>query len=381
MSTRTSRKSAARRPTGHSPNGQRGMGLIEILVGVLIGMIGIVVIFQVLQISEERKRTTGAGSDAQITGTIGMYGLSRDLALAGYGFGVAASAYMGCNVSAYDSARSTPNFAFNLAPVVITNGAGGAPDTIAVLYGNSSEFVVSQTYDTATGISKHTQGRNGFERGDLVVAVATAPVLCALVEITGNTNADAVTIDHVAGSYPNFYTATNVNSRYNSAAGSPVNSGSGFLFNLGPSPRLNVWQIQNNTLTVTDNLHNTTTPTVIADGVINLQAQYGIDGSDGSGLNNMISDAEWTNAAPADWTRLLAIRVAVLARSQQYEPQRGGTLPVTPAAPVWAGGAFTMTNVDGTADTTPGDANDWRNYRYRVYQVVIPLRNMIWGTT
>ena len=50
-----------------------------------------------------------------------------------------------------------------------------------------------------------------------------------------------------------------------------------------------------------------------------------------------------------------------------------------PEAPKWASGYFTMTNVDGTADTSPNDANDWRHYRYRVYEKVIPLRNTIWG--
>ena len=38
-----------------------------------------------------------------------------------------------------------------------------------------------------------------------------------------------------------------------------------------------------------------------------------------------------------------------------------------------------MTNLDGTADTNPGTPNDWRRYRYRVYETVIPLRNMLWG--
>jgi hypothetical protein len=38
-----------------------------------------------------------------------------------------------------------------------------------------------------------------------------------------------------------------------------------------------------------------------------------------------------------------------------------------------------MKNVDGTDDDNPGDDNDWRNYRYRVYGGVISLRNMVWG--
>ena len=41
-----------------------------------------------------------------------------------------------------------------------------------------------------------------------------------------------------------------------------------------------------------------------------------------------------------------------------------------------------MTNVDGTPDSfgdADADPNNWRYYRYRVYERVIPLRNMLWG--
>ena len=39
-----------------------------------------------------------------------------------------------------------------------------------------------------------------------------------------------------------------------------------------------------------------------------------------------------------------------------------------------------MTDLNGTTDTNPNDANNWRHYRYRVFERVIPLRNVIWGT-
>lgn len=360
---------------------QSGMSLVEILVGVMVGMIGIVVIFQVLQVSEERKRTTGAGSDAQISGSIGMYNLSRDLTLAGYGFGNAASTYMGCSIAAYDVNRPGNNFNFPFSPIVITDGAGGAPDTVAVLYGNSNFLAVPQTFDTATGTSKHTQGRTGFQLGDTFIIANTTPA-CALAQISGNANADGVTIDHANGvSYTDFYTNVQVTARYNPAA-SPINSGAGFLFNMGPTPRRNVWQIQGDKLTFTDDLHWTDSnadgvndPVEVATGVIDLQAQYGIDGAGANPVDGMISSGEWTNTPPADWTKVRAIRVAVLARSGQYEKAAATT-----TAPSWAAGNFVMRNVDGTPDTSPGDANDWRHYRYRVYQVVVPLKNMIWGT-
>ena len=127
----------------------------------------------------------------------------------------------------------------------------------------------------------------------------------------------------------------------------------------------------------------------IADGVVNLKAEYGID-SDGDGT---VAPAEWTASAPADWRRLLAIRVAVLVRSRQLErngdPGASGVRAVTPtgANPYYFGDTskkFAMTNLNSNADTfddLTADPNNWRYYRYRVYERVIPLRNMLWGTT
>ena len=88
---------------------------------------------------------------------------------------------------------------------------------------------------------------------------------------------------------------------------------------------------------------------------------------------------------------MLAIRVAVLVRSRQFE--RGdpavSAVAVTPTAarPTYFGSTppaknFEMLNVDGSGDSyTNADAvpNNWRFYRYRVYERVIPLRNMLWG--
>jgi len=44
---------------------------------------------------------------------------------------------------------------------------------------------------------------------------------------------------------------------------------------------------------------------------------------------------------------------------------------------------FLMTNVNGQPDgflDTDAVPNNWRYYRYRVYERVIPLRNLLWGT-
>lgn len=369
-----------------------GFTLVEILVGMAIAMIGMVMMFQAMGAWEGRKRTTASGSDAQVSGSIGMFTFERDLKLAGFGFGNAAA--MGCTVSAFDSLRTAPGlFNFVLAPVVIADGAGGAPDTITILYGSATTMSSSQRFSTLDTGSIRLNTRTGMQRGDILIAADSGGTVCGLFEVTGDGNADGLSIDHGTTAYTNYVNNQNVdaqtslsgtalsqlqakfinnsgNPRFNNSTTKGVGA-SGAAFNLGTAPRLNVWQITNRRfLTVTDILTNQATPTEVAEGIINLQAEYGVDAN-----NDGVLDAgEWSATVPADWRRLRSIRIAVLARSQQFEKD-----VVTAATPSWAGGNFTMTNIDGTADSTPGNANDWRHYRYRVYETVVPLRNMLWG--
>ena len=378
-----------------------GFTIVEVLVGVAIALIGMVFMFQAMGVWEARKRTTSAGSDAQVTGSIAMFTLERDLKLAGYGFGNATA--MGCTVSAYDSSRTAPGlFNFPMVPVVITDGVGGAPDTLAVLYGSGTTMSSAQTFSNLSPLKMRMNTRTGMRNGDLVIAADGGNAVCGLFEVVGNADADALSIDFGAGGYTNYMNNANVSGSVAAVALSATelealqgrflnNSGVarynnntahgigivGAAFNMGTAPRLNVWQIANRRiLTFANTLDNQTTATEVAEGIVNLQAEYGVD-------TNADGIVEWTAAAPAVWTQLRAVRVGLLARSQQFEKNNvladGTEVPVTSNAPSWAGGAFTMTNLDGTADTNPGTPNDWRRYRYRVYETVIPLRNMLWG--
>ena len=72
-----------------------------------------------------------------------------------------------------------------------------------------------------------------------------------------------------------------------------------------------------------------------------------------------------TYAISCNWARMLSVRLALVARSAQYDKQE-----VTAAAPTWAASdAVTITLSDNT---------DWKHYRYRTLQTVVPMRNMIW---
>lgn len=383
-------QSCTRRP---SRSRSHGLSLVEILVGVAIGLIGTVAIFQAVAVWSKHTATTTSGGDAQVAGTLALFNIERDVKQAGHGFGRAVTQVMGCNVAATDT---TPARAFNfpLQAVAIAASAGGAPDTVSILYGNSSFYVEEGAFTDATATTKKLTRRGGFKQGDLaVIAVnpgaSAASASCQLIQVTDDTNADGYTIAHTNTPFVSFYGAASapaVASRFNTAV--PPGALAGTIYDLGPDPRLDVWSIQNNRVLARTDLIHATPPMQIAEGVINLKAEYGVD-ADNDGT---IAPGEWQTAAPADWRRLLAIRVAVLVRSRQFERNRdagaaSGVSAVTPTAqnPHYFGDparTFLMTNVDGTPDSfgdTDADPNNWRYYRYRVYERVVPLRNVLWG--
>jgi type IV pilus assembly protein PilW len=365
-----------------------GLSLVEILVGVAIGLIGVVAIFQAVAVWSKHTQSISSGGDAQIAGTLALFNIERDLKQAGHGIGRAPAQVMGCAVDATGTAP------FQMRAVDIAASAGGAPDRINVLYGNSSFYVDQDTFTNSTATSKKLRRREGFKQGDLaIIAVnpgaSAATASCQLIEITKVDDADGYTVNHDNTPYTSYYAASSppVMPRFNSAS-APLFA-SGTIYNLGPEPRLNSWSIAGNRALTRTDLLNGTPGMQIAEGVINLKAEYGIDTSG----NGRIESTEWSASAPVNWSQVLAVRVAVLVRSRQFERTRdagaSGVQAVTPSAsnPYYfgdpVGRKFRMTNVNGNDDSyndATADPNNWRFYRYKVYERVIPLRNVLWGT-
>ena len=377
---------------------QSGFSLLEIMVGVVIGILGIIIIFQVMSVFEGRKRTTGTGSDAQVAGNIAMFNVERELKLAGNGFGT--STFMGCDVAAYDSQMPGTNFNFPMIPIQITQG-GDFPDTLVVLSGDANMMVTTKVFTAAPTIEskKMQSSRSGMQMGEVII-IAQDKNTCALAEITDNTDPDTLTISHQSNTAYTNYLKKAVTSRFNAPAG--ITFTQGRINDLGLTPRLATWTvgiagtpgndgslngklIWKNDLNYVDvNPKDTKNDWfAVADGIVDLKAEYGVDTGCGSG-GACSGKITWTNVNPADWLQVVAVRVAILARSQQYEKPTSAGSNVTNTPPEWSGGAFAMAlNADGASKDSfkAGDAdpNNWRNYRYRVYQTIVPLRNVIWG--
>jgi type IV pilus assembly protein PilW len=364
----------------------RGVTLIEVLVGIVIGLIGMLVIFQTISVWDARSRVSTSSGDAQIAGSLAMFNLGRDLRLAGMGFGTAGTAELGCAVNAFDNAAAS-SVAFTLRPVniVAADEATAVPDTIEVLYGDSPFFARLQQFSGGTAAQLiASPSKYGFKAGDVVVETDGASN-CNLAQISGSLGDDYLLTLGAGGTYTDFYSGNVTPVRWDLAAASMPALGAGNLYNLGPSPRDDLWSVDPTTGTLayvnSMGTGGATQSFGVAEGVINLRAYYGCD-ANGDG---QISDAEWQRTPPIDWTRVRAVRVALLVRGQDYGAP-SSTASESPVFispnPTYAGGTklFVMTNVDGTVDSDVRPSpNNWRYYRYRVYEEVIPLRNMMWG--
>lgn len=375
-----------------APGRMAGMSLMEILVAMAIGLIGIVVITQTYLVNESYKRSTTSAGGAQTNGALALFSIERDARMAGWG--VAWSTVLGCSSLRwyYNGDYSNPPGgglpAIVPAPVVITDGGAG-PDTITVLYGTGTERVIPATLGktmASPGDVMEVDNPQGFSNdpGDLVLTVQGNT--CSMMQVTSV--AGGQLLHAAAGTAP-----------YNPAAGGalPTYPAGAQVFNLG-RPVVNTYSIEPVNLrqlqvaslftaaSSTVVPAYTPTPIGIVDGIVDLQAEYGKDNGVNNGTvanavyaaNDGIVDS-YDNVTPTNavgWQQVLSVRIGVLARSENYvKPDSTGVCTATTVTPTWANAQPFPAVGDLTVATA---ANTARCYGYRVFETVVPLRNMIW---
>ncbi len=359
-----------------------GFTIIEIMVGLAIGLLTLLAIYQLFATSEGRRRTVAAVSQAQSAGAMALFSIERDIRSAGLGFASLDTTYLGCTVTASNSARTPVTFQFPFQPVEIKDGR-----ELRVMTGSSGNMFTGARYNSSvTGEFKMAKTNAGFQPGDVMIGTKDSnSAQCLMMEVTkgagstvtlpASSATEAYTgVEHKDTSYTSFYTSQAVQATRNGSSndmldGSSTSLGEGVIFSLGPRPTLTVWSLQDGQLTRYNFLNEAETARVaVAQDVLLMAAEYGYD-RNGSGKIDQ-SD-EWTATTPAapELGKLIAVRVAILVRTSQFERDE-----VTTVNPRWANGSkeFDLSAV------TPADSN-WKHYRYRVYESVIPLRNTIWG--
>jgi len=113
---------------------------------------------------------------------------------------------------------------------------------------------------------------------------------------------------------------------------------------------------------------NNTDP--MASNIVFMKAQYGIAPIGSQTVNQWLdaTGATWANPVNADIPRIKAVRLAIVARNSQYNRDTVTASPLT----LWTDGGVPTKTMSLTADQ--------QHYRYKVFQTVVPIRNMIWAT-
>jgi type IV pilus assembly protein PilW len=384
------------KPNRHPALSQRGFTLVEMMVGLLLAMLTTVIVAQVMVKAENNRRATTSGADAQVNGALALFSLQREIQSAGYGLAANASA-LGCTVNySYSGVAGS----FTLAPVVITQGASGAPDTVRVLSSAKGGFsvpVLLTAPHPQSGTPYFTvKSAFGTAPNDLIIAVPGTygtGLQCAMLQVVEDTSYTVgnTIIPHAVPPSPatspwNASTAILPTAGY--ASGSTVvNLGSmvNRVFSVDASNNLVFQELTATSGTETGAATNGLSPArTVFSQIVNMQALYGLD-TNGDKLVDTYTDV--TPSTAVGWQQVMSVRLAIVARSANFEKNA-----VTAAQPQWdLGSSATITDSNATSVTclnasstsclqlkVDGDSN-WTHYRYRVYDTIIPLRNLLWN--
>jgi type IV pilus assembly protein PilW len=347
-----------------------GFSLVEIVVGMAIGLLGIIVMLQMLSVSEKQKRSTSGSDDAQNVGAIALYGLQRDIQQSGYG--ISSQKLMGCDIVLRTGITLNA-----MAPVTINHGSipvsarDSNTDTLLVVYGNASgpgegNNITAQPTPPAVYTM---QTPSSFSVGDRVIAqYAARPTPCS-----------PGLLDSVAS-----IAATNVIVTTGVSGIMASNTAAGFapiLFNLGASPKVLVYAVRNGNLALCDYMLNdcgsTGNATIstaneaiwvpIAENIVSMKAEYGRDTAAAGAMDGIVDAFDRATPTTASlpsfqcaWARISAVRIALVAR--------GGSGAATSTAPTWAGSATNPVDLSAVVN--------WQSYRYKIFQTVVPIRNI-----
>lgn len=370
------------------PHRIAGFSLVEIMVGMVIGLLGIIIMMNLFSNFEAQKRTTSGGSDVQNEAAISLFSIQRDIMQAGYD--INSQNLLGCSVSVPLPPAPNPTFptvAFTLpaiAPVTINPASSVVPvgdlntDTLLVVYGNGNgqpegDIISSLGVGGAVATTFNVKYQPpSAQLGDQVIfEPVTRPTPCNL------------SVDSVVGVNS---TSVNLNSGMASASIPIVPSNIGTLFHLGNLMNgnkliVNGYAIRNGSLTVCNFMENdcsnpaaaviNTAWLPIANGIVSLKAEYGRDDTtiNPPPMTGIVNVYDQNTPSPAsvsyacDWMRISTVRIALVGRNGQPDKSI-----VTSAAPTWADSAGNPINLTGTAN--------WQNYRYKVFETTVPIRNI-----
>ncbi len=396
----------------------KGFSLVELMVGMTIALVMFLVIAHVFANFENQKRVTTLSSDTQSSGIMAIFEMEQ--AIRSAGAGIISPDTFDCapanTFSYYTTAgpppvttTPVPGYGQFFAPVVITNGASNGSDTLEVRVG--APVANSVATEAVGGLSKFADPETlnvkrglGFPVGT-VLMIFGPPVPsssdrnCAAVEVTAVPN--PLTEPNVMSIAPAASGNTwNPTVAYRIANGWPEFAGNATSFVVAPGAiddttgALGGMYFQTYTVNASGQLQvvkskaGTANPTeVLVADVVRFHAQYGVSSAVGvQDIQKWVEPVQG-GSYETNWDfasldtnkvkRIKAIRLVFVMRSPKLEPNNVTGTCTNNAGTNNGPCAWEDTAADKAPLIDLSDDPNWRRYRYRVFQTIVPLRNTI----
>ncbi len=336
----------------------RGISLIELMIGLAIGLLVSLAALSSLRVfsASQRQGTVASGGVLNAGAALGV--LKNDVAAAGMGF--------------FDGRLplcSTLNLSVGATAVI--DGTAFAPITISRVL-TQDQLDVFYATDVAAGVPLALLATSDGSRSDTLStlptavgqAVLLAPAatgLCTVRSVTAITPATAISAQIL--SFGNAGTHNQV--AFTTTGSYPAGARVSQLGTL----RWHRYRIVDNNLVLEQPLLGRSA--VLARGVVALRVQYGASNVGGSTLTGWFgpTDTGWGAVTPANIGQLRALRVGLVGRHPQKDKPDpvSGECIASSSKPVLFG------------TTVEPDVSDWKCYRFHTATLVVPLRNMVWG--
>jgi type IV pilus assembly protein PilW len=369
--------------------GSGGFTLVELLVAVVIGLAMTLAVTLMLTRYESGRRTLTSVNDASIGGAYVSFLIDRSVRSAGSGFMQSWVNAGGCRVMASRggtqvlprTAAFPAPFAgvpqtVRLAPVVVHAGIGtGGSDIIAIHTGSSGlgEAPMPILPGSVTTDDLRLGATVGLRGGDLVL-VYQDTTNCLFQEVRAGFTGGADQQLLLGGTYAD----SDIAGVELIGIGATDPAWVVPLGNTGAArPQFQLIGVAANATLVTHDmlqLDGTDAVVAIADGVADLRVRYGVDTDDNGRVDTWVDPAStgWTGAelqagteaARQNLARILALRIALITRTQT--PEREDVSPDT---------LVLFPDLDPALQIDRDLSADERKLRWRVLDFTVPLRN------
>ena len=344
---------------------QRGMSLVELMVGVVVSLlVALAATISAISFNASQRQGMGAGSSA-MTANTALATLKNDISAAGLGF-FGDSRFL-CNRLNLSVGNTVHIDGALFSPAQITAGAAGtSADQIDVVYATEVAAGTNVLLEAASnGSAADLRSYLPAAVGQQVLLAPDTPSAtnpCVIRTVTANVPA--------LNDDPQRLTFANTGN-YNKAA---------FTTNGSYADKARVtllgdlnwsrYRLDGTDLRIEQPLRGVSE--VLARNVMGLRAQYGVAAAAaGSTALDAWVDASGTFASvdASNLPRVRALRVGIVTRSPQPEkPNNSGQCEASTTKPQLFGA------------TVEPDVTDWQCYRYRTAEVVVPMRNLVLGT-